>query len=47
MGAAARTEERLLIETEYWAEAGHLLPTFKLCLCFVGPEVRLKHNPKP
>lgn len=41
IGAAARTEERLLLETSYWAEAGHLLPTIDgLHLCFVGPEVR-------
>lgn len=41
IGAAARTEERLLLETGYWAEAGHLLPTIDgLHLCFVGPEVR-------
>jgi len=40
IGAAARTEERLLLETSYWAEAGCLLPTIDgLHLCFVGHEV--------
>jgi len=38
-GASSRTEERLLLETDYWAESGHLLPDMPLCLCFVGPEV--------
>eukprot|EP00959_Pyramimonas_sp_CCMP1952_P072618 1517189-Pyramimonas_sp.AAC.1 len=40
IGAAARTEERVLLETNYWAEVGDLLPDIdKLLLCLVGPEV--------
>ena len=40
IGAAARTEERVLLETNYWAEVGHLLPDIDgVLLCFVGPEV--------
>eukprot|EP00854_Cymbomonas_tetramitiformis_P012602 gene12602-14892_t len=38
VGAAARTEERLLMESNYWQEAGHLLPQLSLKLCFIGPE---------
>ncbi|KAK3258836.1 hypothetical protein CYMTET_32135 [Cymbomonas tetramitiformis] len=46
VGAAARTEERLLMESNYWQEAGHLLPQLSLKLCFIGPEISKENHGK-
>ena len=34
----SRCEERILVESEYWAELEYLLPEITCHLCFVGPE---------
>ena len=37
-GAAAKAEERLLIDSGYWAELGHHFKDSKVNLYIVGPE---------
>eukprot|EP00656_Telonema_subtile_P050951 TRINITY_DN6730_c0_g1_i7.p1 TRINITY_DN6730_c0_g1~~TRINITY_DN6730_c0_g1_i7.p1 ORF type:complete len:366 (+),score=74.20 TRINITY_DN6730_c0_g1_i7:145-1242(+) len=46
LGAAARCEERIARETEYWDELGHLLE-LKVELVLVGPEVSGNETLKP
>ena len=50
IGAASRSEERLLHKTNYWAELGTWLPASQIDLWLVGPEVTAKAaaaEPKP
>ena len=39
IGAAERSEERLLSQTDYWAELGTLIPASVIHLHLVGPEI--------
>uniref|UniRef100_A0A7S1HTE4 Mitochondrial splicing suppressor 51-like C-terminal domain-containing protein n=1 Tax=Eutreptiella gymnastica TaxID=73025 RepID=A0A7S1HTE4_9EUGL len=39
LGAAERAEERLLLESNYFTEIAHYLPSFEIELHFVGPEI--------
>lgn len=39
IGAAERSEERLLRQTNYWAELGTLVPASRIDLHLVGPEI--------
>ena len=46
----SRCEERILVESEYWAELEYLLPEITCHLCFVGPEAtrpRVEPRNKP
>lgn len=39
IGASSRAEERLQRDSNYWEELGHFLPSTRLKVVFVGPEI--------